>query len=117
MSKELVTVEFIRTNILSDVCVVGSQEEITAVIERMLKMYSATINRRVARIESLDVLRISDLHSNSTEESLDNILTITHNPPIHGFVHHDVFRDRSHFSFIDSTTKRIEIQMREDNIK
>ena len=117
MSKELVTVEFSRTNTLSDVCVVGSQEEITAVIERMIKMDSATIDRIVARIETLDMLRISDLHSNSTEESLDNILTITHTPPIHGFVHHDVFRDRSYFSFIDITAKRIEIQMREDNIK
>ena len=115
--KELFTVEISRTNALENVYVVGSKEEVPAVIDRIFKMDNAIIDNIVARVEALDVLRLSDSHPKSTEESLVNILSTTYTPPVFGFVYHAVFQDKPYFSYIDSTAKRIEIQIREDNSK
>ena len=68
-------------------------------------------------VKVLDLLRVSESNPKSTEEILVNILTTTHIPPVFRFVCHVVFQDRLHHSCNESTSKRIEIKIREDNGK
>ena len=95
--KELFTVEISRTDSLENFYVVGSKEEVPAVIERIFKMDNAIIDNIVASVEALDVLRLSDSCPKSTEDSLVNILTTTYTPPVFGFVYHAVFQDKPYF--------------------
>ena len=61
---ELLIAETSSTNSLSDVCVVGSKEEIPVVIERTFKIDNSAIDRIVSMIETLDALILTNLHSN-----------------------------------------------------
>ena len=80
-------------------------------------MDNAIIDNIAARVKALDILRLSDSHFKSIEESVVKILTITHTPPVFGFVCHAVFQDGPCRSYIDSTARQIQIQIREDNSK
>ena len=72
------------------------------------------IDNIVARVEASNVLSLSDSHPKSIEESLVKTLIKTHAPPVFGFFRHAVLQDRLCCSCVDSTAKRVEIQIRED---
>ena len=94
----------------------AGSKEVPAVIERILKIGNATIHSIAARFEALDVLSLSDLSPNSTDKSLVNVLTTTCTPPVFRFFSCHA-SNQPFCSFVEKTSKRVEIQIREDNSK
>ena len=107
--------EMSRTRFLRNVWIVGKRDNILKELKSAFEMKDVNIQKIMSRIESL-CINSAALHENHVStESMINLLITCYTPPENVFVCHVVSKTKPHLSFIRATTKRTEMQIREDN--
>ena len=114
--KEQFTVEISRCPTLNSVWIVGKRSNLRNTLTETFSINNEIMAKTVQRINELNILnKNNEFYECEYQENIMSFYEVCCTPPLCGFIHHAIYKDTLHSSYLNHTSKNVEKQIRHDN--